>query len=71
MSPETRMNPASNGKKRLRAYRKSGSETVRRAVKERGLGRALSKWRSDLIQDLGDLGKTRQRAVNEFLEVFL
>ena len=56
------MNPAANGKKRPRGYQKHGLTTLKKAVKGLGgrvidkrtqLGKALAKWRTDLIQDLG------------------
>ncbi len=56
------MNPTANGKKKPRAYLKHGLTTLKQAVKGLGgrvidrrttLGKALSRWRLNLIQDLG------------------
>ena len=56
------MKPARNGHKRSRSYSKHGLTTLKQAVKGLGgrvidkrtqLGKALAKWRADLIQDLG------------------
>jgi len=56
------MNPIANGKKKPRAYLKHGLTTLKQAVKGLGgrvidrrttLGKALSRWRLNLIQDLG------------------
>ncbi len=56
------MNPTANGKKKPRAYLKHGLTTLKPAVKGLGgrvidrrttLGKALSRWRLNLIQDLG------------------
>ncbi len=56
------MNPSHNGGKKPRTYTKHGLYTVKRSVKDRGLkaidgrssvGKALSAWRTSLIQDLG------------------
>ncbi len=56
------MNNNGNGKKKPRGYQKHGLTTLKQAVKGLGgrvidrrttLGKALGKWRSDLIQDLG------------------
>jgi hypothetical protein len=56
------MNPTENGKKKPRPYSKHGLTTLKRAVnglgnrvidKRTATGRALAKWRADLIEDLG------------------
>jgi len=56
------MNPTANGKKKPRAYLKHGLTTLKQAIKGLGgrvidrrttLGKALSRWRLNLIQDLG------------------
>ncbi len=56
------MNDTANGKKKPRAYLKHGLTTLKQAVKGLGgrvidrrttLGKALSRWRLNLIQDLG------------------
>ncbi len=56
------MNNNGNGKKKPRGYQKHGLTTLKQAVKGLGgrvidrrttLGKALAKWRGDLIQDLG------------------
>ena len=56
------MNGAGTSKKRSRGYQKHGLHTLKGAVRGLGsrvidkrttLGRALAKWRSDLIRDLG------------------
>jgi len=56
------MNPATNGEKKPRGYSKHGLTTLKRAVnglgnrvidKRTATGKALAKWRSDLIADLG------------------
>ncbi len=56
------MIPASNGHKKPRTHSKHGLTTLKQAVRGLGgrvidrrttLGKALTKWRGDLIQDLG------------------
>ncbi len=56
------MNPAQNGKTKPRTYSKHGLTTLKRAVnglgnrvidKRTATGKALAKWRADLIEDLG------------------
>ena len=56
------MNGNGTGRKRPRGYQKHGLTTLKQAVKGLGgrvidkrttLGKALTKWRGDLIQDLG------------------
>ena len=56
------MNSNGNGKKKPRGYQKHGLTTLKQAVRGLGgrvidkrtqLGKALAKWRTDLIQDLG------------------
>lgn len=56
------MNPKQNGHKRPRGYQKHGLTTLKQSVKQLSgrvidkrttLGKALAKWRSDLVQDLG------------------
>ena len=56
------MNGNGTGRKRPRGYQKHGLTTLKQAVKGLGgrvidrrttLGKALAKWRGDLIQDLG------------------
>ena len=56
------MNPAQNGTKKPRTYSKHGLTTLKRAVnglgnraidKRTATGKALARWRADLIADLG------------------
>jgi hypothetical protein len=68
------MNPAENGHRKPREYSKHGPVTLKHAVKGLGgrvidrrttLGKALAKWRTDLIEDLGGTGaiSTQQSAL--------
>ncbi len=68
------MNPKQNGHKRPRGYAKHGLTTLKQAVRGLGgrvidrrtrLGKAMAKWRTDLIQDLGgrDAISTQQEAL--------
>ena len=58
------MNPAENGHKAPRTYSKHGLVTLKHAVKGLGgrvidrrttLGKSLTKWRADLVADLGGI----------------
>jgi hypothetical protein len=69
---EASMKPAALKQKSPREYRKHGLTILKRAVNTVGnrvidrrtvTGRALAKWRADLIQDLGGDVSTQQSAI--------
>ena len=70
------MKPVTNGQKKPRSYSKHGFTTMKRAVnglgnrvidKRTATGKALAKWRADLIEDLGgdDVISTQRVALIE------